>query len=76
LRLGQNKLAATATDATVAGIESLLKGLTSPGKDSAALRDSRILHLVLQHLLAGANKQDAEQFLVFARNIEKTGGLY
>jgi E3 ubiquitin-protein ligase listerin len=76
LRLGQNKSAAWATDATVAGIESLLKGLTSPGKDSAAIRDSRILHLVLQHLLAGANKQDAEQFLVFARNIEKTGRLY
>ncbi|KAI0341369.1 hypothetical protein BDW22DRAFT_1358876 [Trametopsis cervina] len=67
LRLGQNKPSAGSDD-----LEQLLRVLIRTGKTPDALRDARILRTILQHLFAGASRQDAEQFLVLARSIEKT----
>lgn len=61
------------TSAVSYGIERLLQALCGPVHGAQAFRESRILHAVLRHLLAGASKQDAEQFLMLARSIEKTG---
>ncbi|KAJ3553232.1 hypothetical protein NM688_g3725 [Phlebia brevispora] len=51
------------------GVEALLHTLVRPKSDS--MRESRILHIVLQHVLAGASKSDADDFIQLARSLEK-----
>lgn len=60
------------TTAASHGIEQLLQTLIGPHHGSDAIRESRVLRTVLQHLFAGASKSDADQFLKLARSVEKT----
>ncbi|KAF7796133.1 hypothetical protein EIP86_007306 [Pleurotus ostreatoroseus] len=55
--------------ASASGIERLLHTLVRPKTDCA--RESRILHVVLQHILSGASKEDADEFVQLARGLEK-----
>ncbi|EMD34704.1 hypothetical protein CERSUDRAFT_116892 [Gelatoporia subvermispora B] len=56
------------------GLDSLgrmLYDLVRHGKRKDTVRESRILHTVLQHVLSVATKEDADQWIVLARKIEK-----
>lgn len=55
------------------GIERLLHGFICTGEDN--IRESRVLHSILRHVLSGATKADADQLLMLARRIEKKGIL-
>lgn len=66
------RLSAGKSDTSTDSVEALLSGLVNPpGGDS--LRESRILHGVLRHLLPNVSKSDADQLVGLARNIEKKG---
>ena len=53
-------------------IALLLESLLQP-RDGDSVRESRILHSILRHVLAGVTKADADQLIVLARSIEKKG---
>ncbi len=55
------------------GVEHLLHALIRSPKNEDNVRESRILHIILQHLLASASKSDADQFVQLARTIERKG---
>ncbi|OCH91295.1 hypothetical protein OBBRIDRAFT_887096 [Obba rivulosa] len=45
--------------------------LVEHGKREDAIRESRILRTVLQHVLSGSTKEEADQWILLARKIEK-----
>lgn len=47
--------------------------LVDHGKRNDTVRESRILHTVLQHVLGIATKEEADQWILLARKIEKQG---
>lgn len=55
------------------GIESLLHGLIRPKID--CMRESRILHAILQHVLSDATKEDADDIVQLARGLERKGSF-
>ena len=54
------------------GMARLLDGLFYP-RDGDNVRESRILHAILKHVLADVSKAEADQLLLLARSIEKKG---
>lgn len=48
-------------------------GLMSSSNQKDSVRDSRILHFVVRHLLKGSSTSDADQWMLFARQMEKKG---
>jgi E3 ubiquitin-protein ligase listerin len=48
-------------------------GLMSSSQRKDSVRDSRILHFVVRHLLSGSSASDADQWMLFARQLEKKG---
>lgn len=57
------------------GILQLLGELIRDPRGKDSIREARVLHTLLQQILAIATKSEAEQFILLARRIEKTGKL-
>lgn len=54
------------------GVAQLLDGMLHP-RDGDSVRESRILHSILRHILSDVSKAEADQLLLLAKSIEKKG---
>ena len=57
------------------GIGRFVIDLINHARDNDTIRESRVLHSVLRHVLNTATKADAEQWMLVARKLEKQGTL-
>ncbi len=55
------------------GVGQLVVDLVARAKRHDTVRDSRVLHMILRHALSTASKDDAEQWMLVSRKIEKQG---
>ncbi|RDX54789.1 hypothetical protein OH76DRAFT_1398200 [Lentinus brumalis] len=53
------------------GVGQLVVDLIARAKRHDTVRESRVLHMILRHALSTASKDDAEQWMLVARKIEK-----
>ena len=69
-----NVLVSQATASTgLDGVGRLVVDLVNRAKRYDAIRESRILHMILRHALSTATKADSEQWMLVARKLEKLG---
>jgi E3 ubiquitin-protein ligase listerin len=66
------RLTSGKVDAHADGVEQLLESLINP-RSGDSIRESRILHSVLRHILPNVTKAEADQFILLGRSIEKKG---
>jgi len=55
------------------GVGRLVYDLIQHGKRWDTVRESRILHRILQHILSSVSKVEAEQWMSLGRRLEKSG---
>jgi hypothetical protein len=56
-------------------LASFVISVASRAREKDRMRDTAVLGILLQHLFSDATKDDADLWLAFARNLEKTGQL-
>ena len=61
------------SDVSLAGLGEFLADLITVSKGDDNVMDSRILRRVLQHLLSEVGMDEADQWMILARKLEKTG---
>jgi hypothetical protein len=61
------------TSVALEGLAEFLTELIIHATAVDAIRESRILHTILTHVLDNADKDESEQWILFARKFEKTG---
>jgi E3 ubiquitin-protein ligase listerin len=54
-------------------IGQLIVDLVRKAWETDTFRESKVLHIILQHILSGATKQEADQWMFLARRLEQTG---
>lgn len=64
---------ANKADDSLDGIGRLVSSLINHGKRQDTVRESRILHLILQHAINNSSKEEAEGWMTIARKLEKPG---
>ncbi|KAI0945042.1 hypothetical protein AcV7_001681 [Taiwanofungus camphoratus] len=62
---------ANKADDSLDGIGRLVSSLINHGKRQDTVRESRILHLILQHAINNSSKEEAEGWMTIARKLEK-----
>ena len=71
-----NVITAASQEKTIVSLQGLggfLAGLLTNSKRDDNIRESRILRRVIQPLLSNVSKDEADQWMVLARRLEKTG---
>ncbi|CCM05109.1 uncharacterized protein FIBRA_07316 [Fibroporia radiculosa] len=64
-------ISADKADSSPDDVGRLIFDLISLGKKNDTIRESRVLHIILQHTLSGASKSESEQWLRLVRKLEK-----
>lgn len=57
------------------GLGTFVVDLVKRTAKSDSVQESRMLHVVLQYVLRGSEKSDADQWMLLARKLEKSGTL-
>ena len=62
-------------DSHLDAVGALVYGLVSYGKRFDTVRESRILHVVLEHVFGNASREDAQQWAQLGRALERQGSI-
>lgn len=68
-----NALQQSGAQPTLDPVGQFVASIVSKARDGDTIRESLILHTVLQHVLSGATKEDADHWMLLARKLEKNG---